>query len=141
MVYSEKLDSDRRFLIDYLSFRKSELQEHVGYVRAYLRTELPFLEMLEHAKQLHCANGNPRKYPDLVGVVKDFSRAEITVVKRYMLALANYADGRALFDSVDSLADELIKLKPIPASAKLEPDSEFYKGEPGRTLADMRKQV
>ena len=58
-----------------------------------------------------------------------------------MLALANYADGRVLFDSVDSLADELIKLKPIPASARLKPDSEFYKGESGRTLADMREQI
>ena len=138
--------NEKKLLLDIV--RDSEkLQDHLGYVVDYLCNNIPFLEMLHHAKALPGSNESPQRYPDFKNSVERLEKFEdraankFSVVREYVAAIAKYLEQRGAFETVDKLARKIIRLKPIPEGAKLTKDSEFYKGPKGRTLADMRMIV
>ncbi|MCK4670567.1 MAG: hypothetical protein KAT43_05170 [Nanoarchaeota archaeon] len=137
MTDSKAAENGRKFLVDYLRLHGEAMKEHLGYVVDFLHGNLPFMEMLNHAKGLPEFSGGLRRYPDHIAAIRRLTNPEILVIREYLIALEAYLS-KAPFDPVDALADKIIDLTPIPESAKIPKDSKFYKGEPGTTLADMR---
>ncbi len=139
MTDSKATEKGRKFLVDYLAPHE-KLQAHLGYVVAYLNNEISFMHMLRHARGLPSSNSSSREckdYEDLVGRLRD---REVEAVKLYMISLGAYLTGGPS-DAVTTKARKLIRTKPMPESLKIPKDSIFYKGEPGTTLADMRRIV
>ena len=138
--------NEKKLLLDIV--RDSErLQDHLGYVVDYLRNNILFLEMLHHAKALPEFDGSSQRYPDFRTSVESLEKFEdragnkFSVVREYIAAVADYIEKRGSFETVDKLASKVIRLVPIPESAWIPKDSLFYKGDKGRTLADMREIV
>lgn len=137
--YSAELESRGKSLVDYIS-SNCILAEHLDIVAEFLQNRYNFMEMLTHAKTLREAKPTYGQI-DVGSLIAGFNENEVGVIGEYMRAVGDYVAGKGNFESVDELASKLIRLIPIPDTARIPKDSEFHKGEPGTTLADMREEV
>lgn len=131
---------ERESLADYISLNNN-IAEHLEYVVNYMCNRISFKKMLEHAKKLH--GSTPKRcYEDknVAAMLAQLKDNELSVIKNYMLALKSYLSGQG-FEAVDSAADKLIGCKEIPSTLYAPPNSKFYRGKPGQTLADAREIV
>jgi len=140
MESGNKSELERRFLVDYVRFY-DKLKEHLGHVIEYLHGSLPFTAVLNHARNLPNRNENSERYNNIEELVMKLTDKEVPIITKYILTAAAYLTNGTKFESVDKMADEIIDLKPIPDTIIAPPDSLFYKGPPGRTLANMREEV
>lgn len=139
--YSANTEQERKSLIDYIRSQSLSVAEHLDYVMNYLHSKLPFVNLKSHAKNLPTLN-DQRKNHNIRKLVYGLNETELPVVKDYFTkTIAAYLEGKQKFETVDKALDDIIDLKPIPDTARIPPDSEFFKGRPGRTLADMREEV
>ncbi|MCK4670489.1 MAG: hypothetical protein KAT43_04755 [Nanoarchaeota archaeon] len=138
--------NEKKLLLDIV--RDSErLQDHLGYIVDYLRNNIPFLEMLDHAEALPEFDGSSQRYPDFRTSVESLEKFEdragnkFSVVREYIAAVADYIEKRGSFETVDKFARKIIRLKIDPKISRIPKDSLFYKGDKGCTLAEMREIV
>ncbi|MCK4670566.1 MAG: hypothetical protein KAT43_05165 [Nanoarchaeota archaeon] len=138
--------NEKKLLLDIILDSK-ELQDHLGYIVDYLCNNIPFLEMLDHAEALPEFDESSQRYPDFRKSIESLEKFEdrtankFSVVREYIVAVADYMEQRESFETVNRLADKIIDLKIDPEISRIPKDSLFYKGDKGRTLADMREIV
>jgi hypothetical protein len=142
MEYAANLEVEKDFLLDYALLHGRGMQNQLGHVVNYLYGNLPFVDMFNHARNLPNSKENLIKYTDknLKGLVAKIAEKDVNIIREYLLAVGAYLTGQS-FKPVREAAIELISSKPIPDTIIAPPDSLFYKGPPGRTLANMREEV
>ena len=106
-------DDERAALVGLVTLQREGVREHLGYVVEYLHDNLPFIDMLRHAKNLSVTNRTPREYVDPNELVAKLTEQDLPIVKNYILALNAYLTGMP-FESVMKAARELSFSKPMP---------------------------
>ena len=134
------LSTGRENLVHFISSQGAGFVKHLDYVVGFLHRDFDYKGMLEHAESLKTSQAQNYK-GDAFDITAKLDEKELPVVREYMEMLAQYARGEADFHSVKVNARKLIRLIPIPDTARIPPDSYFFKGKPGTTLADMREEV
>ena len=126
MQYSRDTKAEREFLVDYVGLHGENMQEHLEHVVDYLHDNLPFVNVLRHARNLPNLNGTPKKYSPAKELVARLTATELPVVKAYLLVIAAHLTDGTKFDAVKKAAGELSFSKPIPAKV-IAPKGTFSK--------------
>lgn len=116
------LGVERKNLADYVR-SNCALTEHLCIVTKFLKNEYDFVAMLDHAKNLHKIRALGKQNIDVTPIISQFNDRELKVVSEYMHAVGDYSCGQGDFESVDTLADQLISLIPIPDTIYAPPGS------------------
>lgn len=126
--------------VDYIVSQEPKVAEHLGYIVRYLRGEIPFVELKDHAMKLPSLEVQ-RTY-NVAEIAYRFEGAELPVVEDYFKkVITPYLKGEKDSEYVDKALDDIIDLKPMPDPERARPDPYFFKGRPGRRLADMVEEV
>ena len=140
MAYSKEIDRRRLSLADYALNSSAAIVEHLSYVEQFLHGKFNLSDLLKHAEILN--NGySPQKDYNLCEIVSKFKPAELYDISQYIRKVFEYSAKTGDFEQVKRFAGLLLKFKPLPESSIVPPDSPFYEGRPGRTLADARREV
>ena len=127
-------------LADFVTSQGTGFVEHLDYVVGFSHRDSNYMAMLKHAESLKTSHAQDYE-GNALDIAAKLDEKELPVVREYMEMLAQYAKGEADFHSVKVNARKLIKLIPIPDTARIPSNSYFFKGELGTRLADMREEV
>lgn len=137
------LNIERENLADYVSSHGAGFVENLDYVVDFLhKNPGNYIVILRHAEGLR--KGQPNEYMgNASDLISKLDEKELPVVREYMKMLARYINGEVDFHSVKVSARKLIRLIPIPDTARIPPDSVFHKpvGPHGETLIDALEIV
>lgn len=137
---AQNLEDKRESLVDYIVSQEPKVVEHLEYIVRYLRGEIPFVELREHAMKLPSLE--IRGISNVGEIAHRLDGTELPVVEDYFKRIVSpYLKGESGFEYVDKALDGIIDLKPMPDPERTRPDPYFFKGRPGRRLADAIEEV
>jgi len=134
MENSDKLENERRYLVDFVNSLATKygkgVIENLNYVEIFLHEDESVPaddtvcgELLNHAKTLrHHASADVDYNPDTI--IARLNEDELPIVKNYLRALEAYILGKSYFQTIFPAVSRLLKPIPVLESAKI-PDTEI----------------